>query len=168
MEIGAMRTAMIVAVALAAAGCGGEVACHAEFTGNFTAEVDPPAGCGTMSKGTGAQASDWILELRAMPNGGKVSFDAQIDVGPAPAAGMLSSQTTAHWQAVAVTDANCELSAGNQSTPGGAFTLTLTSVTGLDKATATAHGTLLLTQALQAPSGVDCGFGDTESVYYTF
>ena len=163
-----MRTAMMVA-ALAAAGCGGgAAACHADFTGNFTASVDPSAGCGTMTKGMGAQASDWILELRAMPNGGKVSFDAQIDVGPAPAAGMLSSQTVAHWQAVAVTDANCELSAGNQSTPGGAFTLTLTSVTGLDKATATAHGTLQVTQALQAPAGVDCGFGDIETVDYTF
>jgi hypothetical protein len=71
-----------------------------------------------------------------------------------------------NWSVVAQASANqCEFGAGNLSVPAGSFTLTLTS---LDVASGTAHGTISMTMFVHAPPAVDCGPGNEEDVLFTF
>ncbi len=90
-----------------------------------------------------------------------------IDLGPSPQAGTYSSETASTWSALVAMgsgDGDCEYAAGTGITPGGSFTLDLTSV---DAAHKTAHGTLDIVQYVQAAAATDCGPGDNENVDIT-
>ncbi|HEY2746632.1 MAG TPA: hypothetical protein VGL86_18510 [Polyangia bacterium] len=156
-------------VAIAAGGCGGGDQCHVDFAGNFNDSVGEKSGCGVMTQAaSGDSAGDWMLALAAMSDNPPSAFSASIDLGPMPMAGTFSPATVTNWKAIGETDMNCELSAGAQSVPAGNFMLSVTSLSALDQPPVVAHGLLHVEQYLQAPPGVDCGPGDTETVDYTF
>ncbi len=164
----AKKMAMLVMAAVAAAGCGGTSECRVEFSGNFNDSVSVPSGCGVVTQSaSGDNSGDWVLQLSAMSDNPPSAFSAEIDLGAMPSAGMFSPSTVTNWQAIGETDMNCELSAGAMSVPAGNFTLSVTSLS-LDKSPVVAHGLLHVEQFLQAPAGIDCGAGDTETIDYTF
>ena len=161
--------ASLALAALFAAGCSGsstspgtaDGGCQATFAGNF-AETDRVEGCAAVGVQTDGGSDTW-LSLTVTSSRFDRPESIAIDLGAAPEVGSASSESVSDWSAVAIQASGCELSAGTASVPVGSFTLALSSVDATS-----AHGTLQLTQYIQAPPGTDCGAGDTETLTLDF
>ena len=164
-----MRTAVVLLAF--AAGCGdnhaggaGDETCAASFAGNFADEASGSAVCAALDQlpGSADQLLDFAIDSRVL--GAQVIIS--VDLGTAPSTGEYSSETLASWHAVgarSLQDGACVYSAGDQVTPHGSFTLSLTAI---DEAAA--HGTLVVTQYVHAVDEVDCGDADIETVDVVF
>jgi hypothetical protein len=130
--------------------------CAVSWSGNFVESAAGPGVCPTLTRDTLAFAiHSTTLDATLM---------IAIDLGAPPVPGTYMSSSD--WSAVAargVGQGVCEYAAGTDTSPGGAFTLTLDSVAG-----GTLHGTLDVLQWVQPSTGTDCGAGDTETVSITF
>ena len=135
--------------------------CVVDVTGNLADHAEL-ASCATVSQD---DAGAFTLEVAAATPS-LSSLSASIDLGAAPGASVLSSNTVASWSASAVAgSSSCAFEAGSSSVPGGSFTLTLDSI---DAAKGTAHGTLSIVAYVHAPPSTDCGFEDAESLSIRF
>ncbi len=137
--------------------------CDLEFTGNIYGASAVPT-CSSASQDADA-GGDWILKIdTSTPDMARVV--ATLDIGSAPAAGQLTSETVTNWDVTALAaSTSCAFQAGSAEVPDGSFTLTLTS---FDQPSATAHGTLNIVAYLHAPPTTSCGYGDTENIAITF
>ena len=121
------------------------------------------AGCG--SSGGQSDAGDWTLTLDTATTA-IARVRATVDVGAEPAPGVVTSETAAAWDLVALSSTtSCTFQAGSDGVPSGSFTLTLTSV---DAASGTAHGTFDAVTYVHAPPTTDCGYDDVENVSIQF
>ncbi|HTJ43435.1 MAG TPA: hypothetical protein VL463_15125 [Kofleriaceae bacterium] len=157
-----MKYALLLAlVACTQAPAAPPATCALMFGGNFSETTHAASSCPTLTDGKLA----FTLESSTLGN----PFAISIDLGPAPAAGTYSSETTSSWLAIAARsigqDGACTYSAGVEVVPHGHFTLELTSI---DASATTAHGTLDATLFVHAGNGTDCGAGDTESIHVEF
>jgi hypothetical protein len=142
--------------------------CSAWFSGNVSDSSSVTGSCGgvALSPDAGAEAG-YTLSLKVNASSVPV-LAVRIDLGRNPSAGTFSSETTRAWNAAGVLGrdaSDCGLSAGSGVVPNGSFRLTLSSV---DTAHGTAHGTLDLTLHVKAPPATDCGVSDIEGVEIAF
>ena len=162
-------------VVLFSAGCqkaSSGTACQLQYSGNYTGSVNDPAGCASIAPATAASAGTWVLTVNSHhATEGGVDLGLVVNLGAIPATGAYTSETIGGWQLVGTTLQTCRYSAGTLSVPSGNLTLNLSSVpapVSAAPASGVAHGTLHVEQFVQAPSGVNCGPGDTESVDLAF
>ena len=165
-----MFVATAMALSVGACSSSSTPDCDIEFTGNHTADVTSDKSCGDL--GVVAGSTDVVWSLDASANMGQdIQLAISVDLGSAtPTAGTFSSETVTNWQAIGtVASTNCVYSAGDQAIPSGDFTLTITDIiVGAGGAATSSHGTFHADQYVQAPVGVDCGAGDTQTIDITF
>lgn len=166
------RSLFLVA-ALTVAACSSEApastpTCAAWFSGNVSDSSTVTGSCGGVALSPDAGAGEgYTLSLRVSASSVPV-LAVSIDLGRNPSAGSFSSETTRAWNAAGVLGrdaSDCGLSAGSGVVPNGSFRLTLSSV---DAARGTAHGTLDVTLHVKAPPATDCGVSDIEGVEIAF
>ena len=135
--------------------------CVVDVSGNLADHAEL-ASCASVSQD---DAGGFTLDVAATTPSLSSIF-ASIDLGAAPGAAELSSNTVASWSASAVVGtSSCAFEAGSSSVPVGSFTLTLDSV---DAVKGTAHGTLSIVAYVHAPPSTDCGFEDAETLSIRF
>jgi hypothetical protein len=165
----------LAGLALAALGAGdagcssAATGCTVAFSGDVTESGSVAPGCGALTHDVdGGAPGSYTLELTAS-SASVATLQVSLDLGPAPAAGVVSSDTVTSWSALGLGsgNGNCGYTAGNEAVPTGSFTLTLTDVSGAP-ASRTAHGSLDMTLYVHAPPATDCGPGPTEDVRFTF
>ena len=147
--------------------------CVATFSGNFD-DVVEAASCGTLAADSAADGGADVsltFTLDSAVQGAPTHID--IDLGPSPSVGTFSSETVSSWSVLGINTSDCQFSAGSASVPMGSFSLTLTALAAPLEAKEPAqpvgpHGTLTVTQYVQAPPTVDCGAGDTEQIDLDF
>ncbi len=142
-------------------------ACTAVFDGNFRETVSA-ATCASVMPGDGDADDHAVLRLAIPAATLATQLAIQIDLGIAAGPGRYSSATTSAWGARAIQpigDGMCVYSAGATAVPAGSFTASMTAV---DLAAATAHGTASVTLYVLESPGTDCGDLDTETVAVTF
>jgi len=156
-------------VALLLAGCGsspaqgdaGSGACVVTFSGDV-ADLGTPATCAALAQG---DAGTWTLQLDTSTTA-IARVQVTVDVGSQPAAGVITNETTAAWDVVALSSStSCTYQAGSDGVPSGSFTLTLTSV---DTTSGAVHGAFDAVTYVHAPATTDCGFDDIEHISIQF
>ncbi|MGH7272370.1 MAG: hypothetical protein ACREJX_17490 [Polyangiaceae bacterium] len=155
--------------------------CEIALGGDFSESDTLPAGCATVAQ-SATTPDHWTLTLKGSSTRLAEIF-AYVDLGPSPAAGPYSSETSATWTVIAQDSpdvdsgqlaafyadggsAACSYAAGSSAIPSGSFTLTLSSIT--TTGTPAAHGTLNAMMQVRAPPGASCGPADFENLAFAF
>jgi hypothetical protein len=154
--------ALLPLLALGALSACGTTECTAEFSGNFADQARGPAACPTVSW----NGATWLFKAKVVAPVAASTLQVSIDLGQDVAAGVRTSEgQSSHWQATSTRDPGCIASAGDLTSPQGAYRLSLEA---LDTHHAQAHGSLTLEQAVLALDDMDCGPGSTEQVRLDF